>query len=148
MAAQETRQVWMTIGGAAAPLLEGYPPAPVPRRPDQSTGARRGVPELSEARLSRSAHCPRTIIGLVALAILLCVAPAWATSSPCSNVGQPIAVGNDFFTFTGVQYDFPAAGQSTWYYEIESGSSPAISHVTFELGLACLDVIEACYWGP
>ncbi len=37
---------------------------------------------------------------------------------------------------------------SIWYYCVESGSSPSLSHVVFEIG-GCLDcVLEAGTWGP
>ncbi len=38
--------------------------------------------------------------------------------------------------FVEVKYDFPVAGQSTWFYSITSGSSPAISHLTFDIKLS------------
>ena len=148
MAVQETRQIWMTNGGTAAPILDGAHPSPILPRRNTGPVARDGLTQLTEARIATRPQRRRTIVSFVALCVVLCVAPAWATGTPCSSTGQPIAVGNDFFTFTAVRYDSPAAGQSTAYYEIESGSSPAISHVTFELGLACLDVIEAGEWGP
>jgi hypothetical protein len=57
-----------------------------------------------------------------------------------------VTVGNDIINFSGVRYDYPAPGQSTWYYEVTSGSRPAISHVTWELNLDCLDVLDAGTW--
>ena len=50
-------------------------------------------------------------------------------------------VGNDDVEFVGVRNDHQNAGESTWYYRIESnaydnGDNNAISHVTFELNLA------------
>lgn len=58
-------------------------------------------------------------------------------------------VGNDAVTFAGVRYDYPAQGQSTWYYCVCSGASPAISHVNFQF---CSDVgsdqiLDAGTWG-
>jgi len=57
----------------------------------------------------------------------------------CSN--PSVAVGNDHAELVCVRYDYPAAGQSTWYYTITSGSGPAISHVNFALNLSCLNVL-------
>lgn len=62
-------------------------------------------------------------------------------------VAQPteVAVGNDEINFITQRYDFPVAGQSTWYYELISGSQPSISHVVFELN-TCLSVVGAGVW--
>lgn len=60
--------------------------------------------------------------------------------------GLAVQVGNDEVNFLGVLYDFPTAGQSTWYYQVISGAQPAISHVSFELNLECLSVDDAGTW--
>ncbi len=92
------------------------------------------------------------ILALVALAFAsLTPVAASATFDPpslCEPLGQWIGIGNDAVAFHGVEYDFPASGQSTWYYKVKSGSSPAISHVDFELNLDCIDVVGAGTWGP
>lgn len=51
--------------------------------------------------------------------------------------------------FMGVQYDDPATGQSTWFYEVKStGTGPAISHVTFGIN-TCAKILGAGKWaGP
>jgi hypothetical protein len=63
-----------------------------------------------------------------------------------SCIEGPVAVGNDTVTPRGVRYDYPAVGQSTWYYAVTSGSSPAISHVTFSLLCPALRILGAGTW--
>ncbi len=91
-------------------------------------------------------------LALLALAAWLgpwAVAPA-AASGDCQ--GTPIALGHHTVYFVEARADFPTAGQSTWYYCVESGGPPAISHVDLALGLDCLDVLpteqDAGTWGP
>ena len=59
-----------------------------------------------------------------------------------------VAIGSHTVDFIAVRYDFPSPGQSTWYYKVISGHSPSISHVTFELNLDCVSVLDAGTWGP
>jgi hypothetical protein len=63
-----------------------------------------------------------------------------------SAVADPIAVGNDTVEFVRVAYDYPTAGQSTWFYTVTSGVQPAISHVTWEANLGCLTVSSSGTW--
>jgi hypothetical protein len=76
-----------------------------------------------------------SVAALIAVLVLVGVAPALA-----------VQVGNDEVNYMGVTYDYPAVGQSTWYYEVISGGQPAISHLTFELNLDCVEVLEAGTW--
>ncbi len=46
---------------------------------------------------------------------------------------QTVTVGNDSVTFGGVLYDYPEEGTSTWFYIVESGEQPEISHVTYDI---------------
>ncbi|MBI1193775.1 MAG: T9SS type A sorting domain-containing protein [Bacteroidetes bacterium] len=64
----------------------------------------------------------------------------------CSN--PSVDIGNDHLELACVRYDWPAAGQSTWYYTVTSGSAPAISHTNFALNLSCLAVLDLGTWGP
>jgi len=57
-----------------------------------------------------------------------------------------VQVGNDEINFIQVLYNYPSAGQSTWYYEVISGSQPSISHVLFELDPLCLRLWAAGTW--
>ena len=57
-----------------------------------------------------------------------------------------VMVGNDEINFIAVRYNFPNPGKSTWYYQVTSGSRPAISHVTFELNLDCIQILDAGTW--
>jgi len=50
--------------------------------------------------------------------------------------------------FKGVIYDFPNAGQSTWFYKVTCSKAPkvkAISHISFPLDLSCINVAS---YGP
>ncbi len=64
----------------------------------------------------------------------------------CSN--PSVSIGNDHAELNCVRYNYPAAGQSTWYYTMTSGSAPAISHVDFALNLSCMEVLDLGTWGP
>lgn len=68
-----------------------------------------------------------------------------------SCTGTPVTIGNDTVYFDGVRYDYPIAGQSTWYYCVESGRRPAISHVTYDLNLTgeggCQTIADQGTWG-
>lgn len=46
---------------------------------------------------------------------------------------ETVQVGNDSVTFQGVLYDYPQEGESTWFYTVESGEQPEISHVLFDI---------------
>lgn len=59
---------------------------------------------------------------------------------------QAVQVGNDEVIFEKVRRDFQNPGQSTWFYTVISGSSPAISHTTFQLNLDCLNVEDTGTW--
>lgn len=83
---------------------------------------------------SRTIHRVLTLIVLFALAVM--------TASPALAV----TVGNDEINFIGVRYNYPTPGESTWYYQVTSGSRPAISHVLWELNLGCLMVTKAGTW--
>ena len=74
----------------------------------------------------RMSHWVRFLLVLaVIMSAALVAAPSFASTS--------VTVGNHTFVFHGVRYDFPAPGQSTWYYEVTSGASPEISHIVFEM---------------
>ena len=60
--------------------------------------------------------------------------------------GVPVVIGNDTVTFVQVRYDYPAAGQSTWYYTVVSGRKPAISHVTFGMPCGTMRILDAGMW--
>ncbi len=62
-------------------------------------------------------------------------------------VQSPSTSGDDLFEFVDVVYDYPSAGQSTWYYSVTSGTAPAISHVTLKMNLSCLDIVDMGTWG-
>jgi hypothetical protein len=93
-------------------------------------------------RADRLQSAQRKIIKLLLLAVLF----VWSGIS--ATALHAVQIGNDEVNFITVEYDTPAPGQSTWYYEVKSGSGPAISHVTFELG-ACVTILDAGTWdGP
>ncbi len=77
-------------------------------------------------------------VSIFALAAVLFV---WQSLSVAA-----VTVGNDEINFIAVRYDYPSTGQSTWYYQVISGRRPAISHVTFQMNLDCLDVVDAGTW--
>lgn len=79
------------------------------------------------------------------------IAPAVAAAilfggSIQSATATPIIVGNDSVEFVEMAHDFPNAGQSTWFYTVVSGVQPAISHVTWEANLGCLNVTDFGTW--
>ncbi|MBX3001654.1 MAG: choice-of-anchor A family protein [Caldilineaceae bacterium] len=57
-------------------------------------------------------------------------AQATATPTPAKVTAQKHSI-----TFVNVRYNYPSAGESTWYYTVNSGRRPALSHVTFDLVL-------------
>ena len=63
----------------------------------------------------------------------LCTAPAQPAPSPAP---VSVATGNHSIAFVNVLYDYPQSGQSTWFYKVNSGRRPAISHVDFDLNLS------------
>jgi len=67
-----------------------------------------------------------------------------AYPAPCTDT--PVAIANHSATFRGVLYDYPSEGQSTWYYSFQSGTRPAISHVTFSLPCPDLRIVQAGMW--
>ncbi len=84
---------------------------------------------------------------LAVLAVLLSYASvAFSVQSSCES--GPVALGNNTITFERVRYDFPSVGQSTWYYCVESGGAPAISHVLFALSNCDVgdDILDAGTW--
>ena len=62
----------------------------------------------------------------------MCVPPPTPTPSPTPAV---VAAGTHSISFIGVRYDYPQAGQSTWYYTVTSGRRPSLRHITFNLNL-------------
>jgi hypothetical protein len=83
--------------------------------------------------------------------ILLVLAAVWlgAPTLPA----EAVDFDQHQVNFMGVQYDDPATGQSTWFYEVIDGSAggpgyPTISHVTFAIS-ACTKILVAGTWaGP
>ncbi|MCA1764555.1 MAG: HYR domain-containing protein, partial [Flavobacteriales bacterium] len=72
---------------------------------------------------------------------------ASCSSDISCQANDAISIGNDEVTFAGVRYDYPQPGQSTWYYCVESGSSPALSHFNFGLSEICIDdYVAAGIW--
>ena len=63
----------------------------------------------------------------------------------CTN--NYVQIGSYHIEFVDVRYDFPADGQSTWYYRVEATAGKDISHVTFPLNKNCIDVLDAGTWG-
>ena len=64
----------------------------------------------------------------------------------CEN-SELISIGNDEVGFAGVRYNYPSPGQSTWYYCVEGGSNPALSHISFGLVDECVDgYVDAGTW--
>lgn len=62
------------------------------------------------------------------------------------GIARAVQVGNDTIDFITYRYDFQNLGESTWYYKVVSGTRPSISHVTFELNLDCVNVVDAGTW--
>lgn len=58
-----------------------------------------------------------------------------------------VAIGSYHVEFVGVEYDFPQAGQSTWFYSVYATAGKDISHVTFPLNKNCISVLDAGIWG-
>ncbi len=95
--------------------------------------------------------------GAVILAVALTLIGGLGLPAPTAYAqagcqGSPVTVGNDTAYYVQVTYDYPVAGQSTWYYCVESGAAPNISHTTFALSLGCLTLPDgensAGTWGP
>ena len=63
----------------------------------------------------------------------------------CTN--NYVQIGSYHIEFVDVRYDFPAEGQSTWYYRVEATAGKDISHVTFPLNKNCIDVLDSGTWG-
>ena len=59
---------------------------------------------------------------------------------------ETVMIDDHTATFVQVREDYPAAGQSTWYYTFTSGRKPAISHVTFALGCPGIMILGAGMW--
>ena len=78
----------------------------------------------------------RHVIGVVLCAFLMGSAIAEET----------IQIAKHTATFVQVRYDYPAAGQSTWYYCFTSGKKPAISHITFALSYPGIMILSAGMW--
>lgn len=78
--------------------------------------------------------------GAVGLALCLLLGASMAVAS------ETIQIANHTATFVQVRYDYPSAGQSTWYYSFTSGRKPAISHVTFALGCPDIRILGAGMW--
>jgi len=61
---------------------------------------------------------------------------------------NPLQLGIHEIEFIAVEYNDPLSGQSTWFYRVTSGGSPAVSHVTFGI-CATADIVAAGTWdGP
>jgi hypothetical protein len=69
-----------------------------------------------------------------------------AFSVSTAAAAETIAIANHTATFVQVRENYPAAGQSTWYYSFTSGRKPAISHVTFALGCPGIMILDAGMW--
>ena len=65
---------------------------------------------------------------------------------PASCSVPSVQIGNDQVDLVCVRYDFPEPGQSSWFYTIQSGTRPAISHVVFALNFSCMEVVESGTW--
>lgn len=74
--------------------------------------------------------------------LALCQAFSVATAA----AAETVAIANHTATFVTVRENYPAAGQSTWYYSFTSGRKPAISHVTFALGCPGIMILDAGMW--
>ncbi len=74
------------------------------------------------------------IIAVMFAGLVLIPAPAFADS-----------IGNHDVTFVGYRFDYPNAGQSTWFYTVTSGRRPAISHVTFAQE-GCITLVGGGVW--
>lgn len=77
----------------------------------------------------------------IAVSVLLFVAVFTGTAL----AGDSVTVDGHTLDFIEVEYDTPAAGQSTWYYKVTSGTSPSLSHITFEIA-SCMEIVEAGTW--
>ena len=80
----------------------------------------------------------------VSLAALCAALSPLAARSQCES--GPIAIANHTAEFKGVLNDDPAPGQSTWFYTINSGRKPAISHVTFAMMCDDIRILGAGMW--
>ena len=70
-----------------------------------------------------------------------------ASSSQASSTSMLAEVGgcSHTVTFIGMEPNFPNPGQSTWFYQVCSVGSPAVSHTVFSFG--CWDdVVDAGTW--
>ncbi|GEM_PF-835445 len=65
---------------------------------------------------------------------------------PASCSVPSAQIGNDQIDLVCIRYDFPVPGQSSWFYTVQSGHRPAISHVVFSLNLSCVEVVESGTW--
>jgi hypothetical protein len=63
-----------------------------------------------------------------------------------------LAVGSHWLTFVNFRHDYPALGQSTWYYKVKSGNNPALISVLFDLELVeeggPHEIVASGTWGP
>jgi outer membrane protein assembly factor BamB len=58
----------------------------------------------------------------------------WPLPTPTPTpTAPPVMVEDDIITFVDVICEYPEAGQSTWYYTVESGDEPTIEQVVFDL---------------
>ncbi|MDZ4198896.1 MAG: choice-of-anchor A family protein, partial [Kiritimatiellia bacterium] len=83
-------------------------------------------------------------LGLAFTAMLLGAQTLQAVVQP-PDAGS-VAIGGHVVTFVAVEYDAPQAGQSTWYYTVESGRQPSISHVLFEMLCPTIRILDAGTW--
>lgn len=81
----------------------------------------------------------RTACAAVLLAALSMAAPNLNAQAICTN--SPVVIGNDWVEYSGMVMDFENAGHSTWYYCVESGTSPNVSHTTVNVA-----TVSGCGW--
>jgi hypothetical protein len=84
-----------------------------------------------------------TLHRIFALVALITALLAGMVVSPAPAMAT--AIGNHNVTYVGYLNNYPAAGQSTWFYTVTSGSGPALSHITFSFG-GCLVYVGAGTW--
>ena len=85
-----------------------------------------------------------TRITMFVIVFLLALLPAAAQAQFEPTSPPPVVIGNDKITWSMTWYN-TIDTSSTWYYEVESGAQPAISHVTFAVD-PCRTVVEAGTW--
>lgn len=69
-------------------------------------------------------------LAVMALAALVMVW-GWPAYSHSEAAAILVDIGNASVTYMGSAHDTPEEGQSIWFYRVESGEGPAVSHLTF-----------------